>query len=198
MRRLFSLLILFSAIALPAVAHAVPITYSESAIASGNLGGQSFTNALVTTTGSADTNNIVSAPNEPSVTTPSAVVTIAGLGSFNFYDPTEFVIYQYQGSLLGGVEDEVSEDLILFNSNPAFATYNLETAIGPLTGAARFNPGLNYRLSGPDDLTLDEVSDATFQATTASAATPELSSLILFSTGLLGLAGAARRKLLGR
>jgi hypothetical protein len=71
--------------ALAGTGRAGPITYTEQFTASGSLGTQSFTNAMVTITGTGDTANIVSSG--LNIFNPvTATVTIAGLGTATFTD----------------------------------------------------------------------------------------------------------------
>ena len=122
-----------SRLAIPAIlaaatlaAYADTLTYTESVTASGLLGKESFTNALVTITGSADTSTITQAGSSFSVITPGSQVTVAGIGTFLLTGTIDF----FDNNLVGvaGVTDV---DDIIDTKNSAFDTYNLQTAFGP-------------------------------------------------------------------
>src|SRR6476620_818654 len=109
--------------------HSTPISYSETAPVSGSLGGVSFSDSLLTLTASGNTTNITSAGGVFSILLPVSF-SVAGIGSGTFTDATEVVSNT-------GVPDAGFSDLgvnrgILFTSDPAFSTYFLSTAIGPI------------------------------------------------------------------
>ena len=60
MRQFIAVLILSVSALMPVVAHATPITYTLSTTASGELGGVSFADALVTMTVDSDTADVTS------------------------------------------------------------------------------------------------------------------------------------------
>lgn len=165
------------------------IMYTESAVGSGSLGGTAFTNALVTLTGTADTNNVTN-PSTDLFTNPlsSATVTVAGVGTATFTDA--FQITLRRNAQVAGFGDLTTNAFVLGNTNAAFATYDLRSPIGPLTGPSVGLPG---SVSGTTSGSL-VINSAPGQATfTASPnAVPEPSSLTLcVVAGLAGL-GCAR------
>jgi hypothetical protein len=176
--------VILAAIAL--AAHADTVTYTESVTASGTLGKENFTNALVTITGSADTSTITQFGSSFNVVTPDTQVTVAGIGTFLLTGTIDFFDNNSVGA--AGVTDVTD---IVDTVNTVFDTYNLQTAIGPITGSFLGNLGTNFSTSG-GGLVLTSAGDSTFQATDSTV--PEPSSFALLGTGILGLAGASRRK----
>jgi hypothetical protein len=87
----FTSVIVFFAIASIGAAHAVPLTYIESATASGTLGLLKFGNALVTISGTADNRHIQSiGSNFFFINIPSAQVSVGEIGTFLFIDEVDF------------------------------------------------------------------------------------------------------------
>jgi hypothetical protein len=76
--------------------------------------------------------------------------------------------------------------------NSVFDTYHLNTAIGPISGSS-LNSSSSFATTG-GALQLDNPGITTFEVT--ESAVPEPSTLALLGTGILGLAGMARRKFL--
>ena len=86
----------------PRSARADSATYTETVTATGTLGGQSFTNALVTLTAMGDTSNVNLAGAPVSAHIPVPVdLTIAGLGSTAFTDVTWVVSNTGGGGVIG-------------------------------------------------------------------------------------------------
>jgi hypothetical protein len=100
LRRPLRALVSSIAFANSAAAYADTIPDSESTIASGSVNGQVFTNSLATVKGSADTSEIVFESGSLLVSLPSAQVTVAGFGTFDFPDSIEFLVFQ--DTMIGG------------------------------------------------------------------------------------------------
>ena len=83
-------LALAMAVAAPALASAVPITYLYRGFAEGSLGGVDFADASFEITAQADTDNIGPWPccATLQITHSSASVGLSGFGTFSFTEPT--------------------------------------------------------------------------------------------------------------
>jgi hypothetical protein len=147
------------------VPSAVPITYTELAIATGRLGSNIFSNAPVTITVLADTSG-VSCVLRLCTNNGTTSVSVAGIGTATF---TDFSVGVFDnGDVVppaAGIADNSSLANILDTQNLVFTTYSLTTSIGPITGPALFNPGLVFPTSD-GDFTLSSISSnqSTFSA----------------------------------
>lgn len=129
-------------------AHASPITYEMSGMASGNIGGTPFTNALVDMVGTGDTAN-VSSFSVVLLGNPATVfgnpfekftITIAGVGTATITDQSALWTIPAGGDVLFGREDHVGSVPVLDSiTGLGLVTSNLlggyegATAIGPIT-----------------------------------------------------------------
>jgi hypothetical protein len=184
-------------------AFAESITYTETAVASGSLGGIAFTNSLATLVAAADTNSVTTIPNLPfvvwAVDNQSATISIAGLGIATFTGHT--LTYDNPGEpgnpervgIEGGSVASTGFD-ILDVENSAFSSYRLNTPIGPLTGATSGGGGgVLFWGTTSGALTFDSFAGrtATFQAALRSSAVPESASLVMASLGLTAIVATA-------
>jgi len=167
-------------------ASATPITYVVTGNVTGTIGTKSFTNALMTVTAHGDT-SAVGSPfpgfyETSPLTTPT--VSIAGLGTF---DLTGSIVAFDTGSVLinnnslGGIgqldHPGVNTNFtgILVTSNAALFGYNLQAAIGPVSGTSGVATGDTsfYATSGGILHTTSASGTGTFTATGGNgAATP--------------------------
>ena len=142
-------------------AHAVPITYTQTGIASGSLGGLTFTNAQIVLSATGDTDNVV--PNgefeDDGEIVPAGMyfinvsslttIDIAGIGTATLTEPS--AVYAFPISvdidedgapdpplvIIGAIDDYPALESFTGlggSGNDAFAGYDLRTAIGPVAG----------------------------------------------------------------
>jgi hypothetical protein len=164
---------------------AVPITYTETDIASGSLNGVAFTDASILLTMNNDTTNITGGP---SLFENVGIITV----SINGGAPATFTSLAslvFSNQSVPGVGFDASPD-ILDTVSASFATYALNTAIGPITGSALSNLGHPFPTSG-GDFVLTGVGAPTFTATIGVV--PEPSSLAVFATAMAALGFFFRR-----
>ena len=175
---------------------ASPITFTETVVGSGSLGGTSFRGQTVALTGTADTNDVL-----------ALTGTLTGIYLVQLINPTvqigsgpaalftgDIVAYTNTTYQRGGFSELFGYDILDAGPVVAFGTYRLDHSIAE-TGNTIFNPGLTFdTTSGLFDLTHTNAR-TTFIATVIPAAMPEPSSFELLLIGMLGAAGAARRRL---
>jgi hypothetical protein len=170
-------------------------TYTETVTATGTLGGVRFNDALVTLTTTADTANITSpVAGFSTLTGTPGSVTIAGTGSATF--SFDLIVFSNQISGVAGIEAHTTGSLyadVIDTINPTFATYDLSSSIGPVTGTAFTNGGPPFATSSGALVITSTSSSATFLASTA--AVPEPSSFAMCGlAGVIGLVVARVRR----
>ena len=163
-------------------AKASPITYTESSTVSGTLNSVSFTNELLTLTGTGDTASVTN-PISGLFSNPVGTVSFTlGAVSGTFTDAFDVSSCSACGVPgLAGFFDLGVNDL-LNTLSAAFATYALSIPIGPVTGSSFINAGLSFPTS-VGALVINSAGDATFTA----VVTPLPTALPLFASGLVGL-----------
>jgi hypothetical protein len=182
------------------VADAGLITYTETATASGKLGSDSFSSALITFSGTGDTSGITQPIGGLYVLDLQSLnVSVAGVGSATL---TDLIVVQddaiFPGQDNAGFFDATlgpgpgQAALVLSTLNSVFATYKLATPIGPVDGAVDFVSGAYKTTAGL--LVLDSVAAGSTQFSAASAV-PEPSSLGMLGLGLAVLASATATRI---
>jgi len=193
----------FCALFAAGLAGAATITYTFQGVATGTAGLTAFTNEPFTislTTGTSD----ITTPSccSEDLSTPGGIdgtVYIDTIGTADLAD-TQAVFVNPEEETIGIWHYDEPDWLDIVTSDAL--TYNLQTAIGPITPSAAFGNvqmGGHYLQSYLGNLVFSSVSDVTFSATiatpsiTSDDAAPEPSTLILLSIGLAALALRARK-----
>jgi hypothetical protein len=126
---------------------ASPITFTIATTATGTLGASQFTNASVTLTLKGDTSAVTAGPGLLSsylIDSGTTTLTIGGLGSASFTDSIEIVSSFNSPTFFGQAPTVVIVDTtnggpgnptgILQTISPTFLGYNLQSALGPVSG----------------------------------------------------------------
>jgi hypothetical protein len=180
-------LLLIATGALSTHASASVVVYTETADITGSLNGVAFTDKTLTLTMTADTSSIAGSGQIFTLIAPLDF-TLSGVGSGVFTDEVQAVANQRRP--LAGFGDNTNNEGLLFTLNAAFATYDLSTSVGPLSGEAIINSGTSFGTSGGAFVINSVSGDATFAASVGSAIPPP--------PGGLFLCGADRAHIEGR
>jgi len=183
----------FACAASPERALADPIIYTEQAIATGTLGASDFIDTLVTITVAADTTGVTQARPGLLTNTGQASLSLGGVSAGQFLDPmSAFAFSDPFGSTLG-ITDATDFADLLDTSQPRGFSYNLSSALPPVSGASLINAYLSFATS-QGDLTLFLAGDSHFSATVESVPEPASLALLAGATALLILLHAASRR----
>jgi hypothetical protein len=174
----------------PALADSV--TYTETDVATGSLGGTSFSDALVTITLLGDTSTSTTGIFGALEVFGPATVTVDGIGTASFTDS----LAAFDTSIFGaaGILDSSLGPYgldVLDTIDPTFGTYDLTTDVGPISGFSLFNADSGFATTDGNFVLTSDSGTSTFSALTA---VPEPCSLSLIGVGLSGLFLARRKK----
>lgn len=188
LKRFFA--ILAAAVLMPFAASAVPITYTYSGMASGDLAGTGFSGASFVITAQADTSTVGGwCCSNLQNTHASATVSLTGFGTVSFSMPTHTWIAE--NCCLGFGANLAANYVTLF-STPGLTDvgYGLATNIGPIVAVASTQGQFVGIATSGGALTFSQIGDVTFQASVV----PEASASVLMALGLAGIMLATRRR----
>ena len=168
-------------------ANAATITYTESATASGSLGGTAFSGSLITLTFIGNSSNVAGSSGFFTNEVGTIAINIASLGATaNLTDVAQIFVNQTFSPPAAGFADATVGFSILDTFDNAFGTYGLTTAIGPITDTNFINSGLGFA-TNHGTFVINSAGNSTFTASLGSASTPEPATIALLGIALLGV-----------
>jgi PEP-CTERM motif len=172
------------------VASATPIQYTFSFTGAGTLAGNNFTARTVTFGFSSDTTQVSSSSGlfETPNGTPGTY-SLAGLSSGSI--TSNVFVYDNQNVPDAGFYVSGSADFF-DNLTLAYGTYDLKSAIGPITTVTPAALNASGVATDGGQLIITSARDLSFTATVGSS-TPEPASYSLIGLGMVGLAWFGRR-----
>jgi hypothetical protein len=196
-RTLSRYLVVLTLAALATCARAAPITFTWQGWGTGTVNGAAFTDQSFLITVVTDTGLVIddpfSAHGDISYIDPvAATVDIAGVGLATFTDPKCVLVNRTYGAIAFEQSGTLKDYLDLID--PVFATYGLDSPIGPVTGEPRALWQWIGLASDLGPITMSEGRDVTFIASMSTVPEPSSAALLLCGGLAGGLFLVRRRK----
>lgn len=180
-----------------AMASASTISYTDTGVGSGTVGGDNFQNAAFTITATGDTTNRQSFVGGFFIDNISASINISGLGDFLILTGTRFFVNNSVG--VAGFSRAGSSGADLYNGpygSSLFSTWDMLSSIGPVSGNSQLMQwGIGDMNTNSGTLIfLDGLTFSTFTADVGGAPVPEPGTIALLGLGMAGLAVYGKRR----
>jgi hypothetical protein len=186
MKKLVIMMVCLGVLGFIGSAQAMPITYMVESIGSGTIGTQSFFDSQVIVSFIGDTAHVSGDSGIFTNDMGTGTVSIGGIGTATFAEFVRAVVNQTFSPAGAGFGSHYGSILVTMNS--LFATYDLTSAIGPITGDTYYRNDFSYST----DLGTLNFSAMNSRSTFTASAVPVPAPFWLFGSGLLGLAGWRR------